>query len=260
MIKASMSLFIGFFVVICFALAGSALAQDIKGDRKLIRAKDSTAYQLRGNTDQSSKRYEGFYLTDVSSIGGLEVVSLTYGHHDYSFDATTVLKIVTPDISAKTSDPIQIRAVSIPTKTNYRMDAVSKSNDSITWPVENAFKANLTPDKIGVYGWIEDKSKITYVPVRVAPQEGRPPSGNEPLILTIRSNVFVKDIKYSIFDVKEKSIVLTDSIIAKLTSPGKPIEIIIPDSLSSELIVTVRAREFKRNNWLPVLTVEMMRP
>ena len=257
--KTSLMLFAG-LLIIFLHLIDNPVAQLPQGDKKLIITKDPTSYQPRDTTNQLSRRFEGLYLTDVSSNIGLEVVSLTFGRLQCPWNAKTALKIFTPDLALNAKKSIEIRAVSIPPKINYRMDAICQPNDSIIWPIEHAFKAGLSSDQIGVFGLIEEGNKTTYVPVWIKCASGSSIAGGDTLILTIRSNVFAKNMKYSIYGVLEQRALESKPVEKRLISPGMPIEIVIPDSLPPHLIITIRAEEFRRSKSLPVLTVEMTRP
>ena len=87
----------------------------------LVPAQGQVEYRWRQN------RCEGFYRSNVSS-GDLELVSLLVGRLSTdSSSRNSQLEIVAPVIQRSLTGPIKVRAVAIPPRTYYRMDATLDS-------------------------------------------------------------------------------------------------------------------------------------
>ena len=82
----------------------------------LVPAQGQIEYRWRQN------RCEGFYRSNVSS-GDLELVSLLVGRLSGETTRDSQLEIVVPAVPRPLAGPIRIRAVAIPPRTYYRMDA-----------------------------------------------------------------------------------------------------------------------------------------
>ncbi|HEV2986792.1 MAG TPA: hypothetical protein VG759_00010 [Candidatus Angelobacter sp.] len=120
----------------------------------------ASGYQQRGN------RCEGLYVTDVGSQS-LDVVSFTRGSPKFDLSAGGSLRV---SASTQTS-PVHIRAVAIPPRTYYRMDATLARGAVLVWPVGAVLlPESLSANRIGVYGWTGAENKKTFIPVQIVPQ------------------------------------------------------------------------------------------
>lgn len=138
-----------------------------------------TGYRARAG----DARCEGFYQSRVSGAS-LEPLSLTAGPVNYQLHKQGVLRIVAPDVSRLRTDQIHVQARALPLGTYYRMDAIVRSAQSLTWAMDAVLApAQLTPDTIGVVAWIEQNGARIYVPVRVSDSSGPTPQGTR--IITI---------------------------------------------------------------------------
>ena len=128
-------------------------------DPSLEDKQNSIGYQFR-----SKNRCEGMYASEVSS-GSLDIVGVTLGKFKFKFDAKERL-IVSSAVVRDQS--LKVRAVGIPLKTYYRMDAEISPNGELEWPVGAVlYRQELTHKKIGVFGWTGSESEKTYVPLTV---------------------------------------------------------------------------------------------
>jgi len=244
-------------LAIIFGVAAGPFAAEIPCDPRLIPIKEKSGYRIR----EKGVRCEGFFITDVASSGGLEPISLLRGHLNFQHDSAAALIITAPGISSLTKEPVRVRAMSVPTDIHYRMDAAFQPRDSILWLLKDViYGSGLTPDKIGVFGWIGNDAEKTYVPLRIH-QRGVPPAGQgDSLVLAVRSWVYIDYLEFSLFEVGTGVIEKRKKLIEQLVFPGEKIEIPIPDGHPAELLVTMRAKEYQRAGWLPVLTIKIMRP
>jgi hypothetical protein len=117
-------------------------------------------YCERGN------RCEGFYV--AHPVGKfLEVVGVIAGRFHFTFNEEEVLNISSPVIL---DHLIQVRAVGLPPKTYYRMDAQLEPGQTLTWPVRDViYPRKLSYNEIGVFGWIGEETEQTYVPITIVP-------------------------------------------------------------------------------------------
>jgi hypothetical protein len=117
----------------------------------------SFEYKERGN------RCEGLYVANVGNKT-LDLIGLTRGIIQYSLQSGVVLHVST----APQSVPVHIRAVAIPPRTYYRMDATMGGNSVLDWPVRDVLAPqDLTPDRIGVLAWKGDFEPRLFLPVKV---------------------------------------------------------------------------------------------
>lgn len=136
-------------------------------------------YQMR----EPEVRCEGLYESTVRAIG-IEVVG--FFSRPLRFDAAeeAAVKIVSPDLSVlelPPEGPVRVRAVALPLKTYYRMDAILGSDGTMTWPLAEVIgPAGLDDDQIGLYGWFGEETDKTFVPVHVVSAAAEPAKGEEP--------------------------------------------------------------------------------
>lgn len=149
---------------------GGALAQNTAAEGicdSLRPVSSALGYKVR----QPSVRCEGLYESTVRAVG-LEVVSFVSEPLEFDLQRDEVIEIIGPDLSAVAGGrdmPLRVRAVALPLKTYYRMDAVLGSNARVDWPVADVLRpAGLEASQIGLFGWLGTEADKTFVPVRVA--------------------------------------------------------------------------------------------
>jgi hypothetical protein len=91
--------------------------------------------------------------------------------------------------------PVNIRAVAIPQKTYYRMDATLQPNAPFLWPLNEVLAPEgLTDDRIGVFGWKGAEENAILVPLRVVSQ-GAPSTSRAP-ILIVQASFDAQKVKW----------------------------------------------------------------
>jgi len=147
---------------------------------------DKIKYKKHGN------RCEGFYISTVSSPA-IEVVNITKGIFRFKKDRNEIIKLTCPEIDEK---KVQLRAVGIPMKTYYRMDAEIDVGRILKWPVNDILiHTNMSSKKIGVYGWLKSKDgKIYYVPIQASSNTNT--IANYSIWIFWRSSVDVVNVKW----------------------------------------------------------------
>lgn len=227
-------------------------------DNRLVKAAGTLGYQIR----ERGIRCEGLFINEPISEGGLEIVSYMRGRLKYAFDIATVMHIAIPGIGDMTKEPVNIRATTIPRKPRYRMDAVLDSLPVIRWPVRDVlYKAAIKAEQVGVYGWIGSEDRKIYVPLQINSGSRAPVSSEDSLFLRIRPPMRIAHLEYSIYMAKDKSpVVPQTTVVSKLTFAGVPVDIPIPSGEAADLLIRIRAREYKSDRWLPILTARLLRP
>lgn len=125
-------------------------------------------------------RCEGLYESSVRAPG-LEVVSFLYERPRFDPAEHEGVQVIAPEISGLVTGPLRVRAVALPLKTYYRMDAVLPAEGSLIWPVKDVLApAGLAAEQIGVFGWSGSEIDKVFVPVRLAAADDLVPAGPEP--------------------------------------------------------------------------------
>ncbi|MBL26195.1 MAG: hypothetical protein CMM50_01400 [Rhodospirillaceae bacterium] len=123
-------------------------------------------YQVR----EPDVRCEGLYESTVRAIG-IEVVGFLLAPVRFDAELEAEVEIASADLSnleTPPEGPLRVRAVALPLKTYYRMDAVLGPDGTMAWPLAEVIRpAGLKDDQIGIYGWFGEETDKTFVPVRV---------------------------------------------------------------------------------------------
>jgi len=170
-------------ICICVCSAGVD-AQEVKCDPLTALEGSKSGYHKRAN------RCEGLYVTNVSGRS-LAATSFTLGSLRYEMKASTRLQVSAPGQRSA----VNVRAVALPARTYYRMDAVLAPGSAMLWPVADVLlPESLSDSRIGVFGWKGQEESKTLVPLRVA-AEGAPPTSGKPL-LTVQANFDAQQVKW----------------------------------------------------------------
>lgn len=212
-------------------------------DSQLIPIEGELGYQKRGN------RYEGFY--EKKCGGSLEIVSLMYGGLTFDWHPSVVITVAAPQIK-KT---INVRARAIPPKTYYQMDSQISSGNILKWPISDViYKAQLKPSLIGVFGWITEGNKKTFVPLTVSQHDPIPNMLRREVVLIVRPDVDVETVIYRFFILKKYGNVQPTGNWIEIDNgidAGYPIKIELPRSFSgSKVVVEIKAKPRNRGTWL----------
>jgi len=201
-------------------------------------------YRARGN------RCEGFYSSTVSAPY-LDVVGLIDGKFRFESNDKETIEISAPLIK---NQPVAIRAVGIPLKTYYRMDAHLDPGQTLTWSVKEVLVPNkLASSKIGVFGWIEQTRPQLYVPV-TATSTLKPIAPDGKIRLYLRASVDVINVQWRSADVVDGNCAAMSAWnkLAKTSYyTGEAIEIILPTSATGAVCIEVTAQDKNDAQWLP---------
>ena len=231
-----------FFHVLWGALMSALVVTTVQAaqcDPHLKPIDDRLGYVLR------SGRCEGLYVSLVSAQT-LEPISLLRGRLHYPLQPDVQLTISAPDVADISSAPVQVRAVARPLKTYYRMDAVLPANRRIVWPVQDVLLPwRLDAGSISVYGWVDTKDGLLYVPLRIVPQGASLPQ--EPIELVVRSTVDVETLMWRVAVAGVQASAW--SRVGTGLSAGQPTTITLPDGPRAILRLEVMAKVQNRDSW-----------
>ncbi len=216
------------------------------GCDKDIRPDDNRtiAYRKRDN------RCEGFYRSEVTA-NPIDVVSLMKGRLRFKLDKNEVIEVSSPFIRNR---PVHVRAVGIPIKTYYRMDAELDPGGKLVWPVgEVIYQKRLHAEKIGVFGSVMNQKKEIYVPVSTAAKLAKNAANDEMIRLCLRIAADVEIVKWRyaavINDLPGQSGNWQD-VGKRRYRIGRPICVTLPQQTKTgELFVEIAAREKNRTEF-----------
>jgi hypothetical protein len=153
-----------------FALIASSSAHaQVCDERLLPQDQGGFGYTIR----EPEIRCEGLYESSVRAPS-LEVVSYLYDTPRFDLSPQETIQVVAPANPADTAGLVRVRAVALPLKTYYRMDAVLPRGEALNWPVRDVLgPAGLTVDQIGVFGWSGSEADKVFIPVRLELEDGQ---------------------------------------------------------------------------------------
>jgi hypothetical protein len=171
-------------LIVASVIGFGARAQDVKC-KGLPPLQDSqSGYQKRGD------RCEGLYVANVGSHS-LAAMSFSLGKIRYELKSGVRLRVSAPG----QTQPVNIRAMAIPPKTYYRMDAPLPAGASMLWPVRDVLlPERLSDSRIGIFAWKGPERAKTLVPVRVVAEETAAAPG--PPFLTIQASFDAQQVKW----------------------------------------------------------------
>jgi hypothetical protein len=138
------------------------------------------------------ERCEGMYISPVSG-SPVELVSLTRGRINY--DPAHPAVLLATLASPLANGGAHVRALGIPDRLYYQMDADITGNRAVRWPVGDVIgRRRITPDQVGVFALQKDASAETiFFTVDVAPT-GAAPARDQPIVAVLRV-IGVADLK-----------------------------------------------------------------
>ena len=236
---------------IAIFLAPQGLYGQKQGCDQLQPLPGSFEYKDRGN------RCEGFYVANVG-IRTIDLISLIRGAIKYSLQPSVVLRVSTIPQSL----PVHIRAVAIPPRTYYRMDATINGDAFLDWPVRDVLAPqNLTSDRIGIFAWTGNEDHRLFLPVRVVATGS--PSDAPDTYLFIRPSFDVDAIKWRTASVQSRACAAfgawKDASRTQILA-GQPVKIALT-GLSGQQCVQVAAQSGSSNDWSSLsIRVELGHP
>lgn len=193
-------------------------------------------------------RCEGFYSAKVAA-NRLKVVSFTLGDIRFQAQEDEVIEIKSPEARLK------IKAEGIPNDLYYRMDAVLDKGTMI-WPVKEVlFQDTRTryARNIGILANVSDKvSHPIYVPVKVVGKKASADPSQTPLLKLVCTTRLTQ-LQWRVQGESTYRVLEGSSFRA-----FAPIYIRIPEGISGEKLIQIRAKEENGLEWLQTsLTVKI---
>jgi hypothetical protein len=114
----------------------------------------------------AGNRCEGMYVSPVSGTP-VELVSLTRGPFQFDNSNPPVLSVALD--AHPPDDAAHVRAVGIPERLYYQMDADVAGGNAVRWPVAEVLaRSNIKPSQVGVFAFRRNASAETvFLPVTV---------------------------------------------------------------------------------------------
>jgi hypothetical protein len=234
------------------ALGAEAIRQPENCDA-LVPAQGQIEYRWRQN------RCEGFYRSNVSS-GDLELVSLLVGRLTGETASKSPLEIAAPALQSPLVGPVKIRAVAIPPRTYYRMDATVTPGGRLSWPAGEVLgPAQLSLDHLGVFGWIDASPERVFVPLRVGPG-GQAARAGEAIELRVRSASATDWVRWRAhIDGAPPQDLPEWQEASRGQDAWKPVTVALPAGSAAILRVDVRAKP-QNSDQTQLLSVRVARP
>ncbi len=204
-------------------------------------------------------RCEGLYISRVGARS-LEIVSLLRGKLRFDLQPNVQIEVSVPNVANLAQGPIRVRAVSLPLKTYYRMDAVLPAARRMLWPVKDVLlPSHLYANMIGVFGWVGTEANKTFIPLQVV-QQGEPQrqGGVE---LMVRSPVDIETLKWR-SSTQGEHLAAPPRWLDAVTTPvpaGRPVAISLPEGAPAVLHIEVTAKEQNEEVW-STLGIRVIRP
>ena len=173
-------------LALLLAVPAPAAAQAQACDRHLKPVPGGVGYAWRAE----GRLCEGLYQSTVSSVR-LQLVSLLRGELAFDLERHRSLNVRAPEVPLLADRPVRVRAVALPLKTYYRMDAVLPPEGALQWPLHDIIgRVSLPASKIGVYGWVEGDEGQLFVPLSVTPgDDAAAGTAAAPIRIIVRSAV-----------------------------------------------------------------------
>jgi hypothetical protein len=174
------------WLLFCCLQTLSVNAQQLRCDVLRPLLGSASQYRERGN------RCEGLYVVQVGSRS-IDVISFTLGRVMYDLESKRPLQLSVPS----QVQFVNIRAVAIPPKTYYRMDAILARGAVLTWPITDVLvPEHLTDDRIGIFAWSGTEDGKTFIPVKVATDPSSPGTRTNDPTLMMQTSFDAQQIKW----------------------------------------------------------------
>jgi len=171
-------------VVYACVIVQSTVAGELRCDGLAPLRGSKSGYQDRGN------RCEGLYVSKVGSRS-LAAISFTLGRVRFDLAPAGAIEVTAPG----QTQPVNVRALAIPVKTYYRMDATLAPGDILRWSMKDVLAPEgLTDSRVGVFGWRGADDDRTLVPVRVT-SLGASSASQAPLLI-IQASFDAQKVKW----------------------------------------------------------------
>ena len=171
------------------------------------------------------------------------------------------LEIVAPNIQRSLGGPIHVRAVAIPPRTYYRMDAVLNPGTPLSWPVGDVLApSQLSVERIGVFGWVDASPERVFVPLRVVQSGQVVRASGEQIELRVRSSSASDWVRWRahVEGASPQDLPAWQDA-SKALEAWKPVSVALPSDGAGILRVDVRAKA-QNSDQTQLLSVRVAQP
>jgi hypothetical protein len=169
-------------ILLSFSSGAKAQCDDLEPEESIY------GYRERGG------RCEGFYNSNVSGFT-MQIVSLTQGAMLYALNSNESLRIATKPLN--NFDFVSVRGVNFSMNRNYRLDLALEAGSAVYIPVKDVLQPNnISPEKLGVFGFVEKSGYKYYVPVIPMSLLSGKIKDREKLNLQLISNIDIKRVTW----------------------------------------------------------------
>jgi len=238
--KTTLKLFFQLLGFACILLTSAMARSDSICDSTLTPVtNDLLAYKQRNN-----KLCEGFYRSRVS-VANLDVVGVSLSRLRFDSSKSRQLRISSPLIRDQV---VKVRAVGIPLKTYYRLDADLAPSGMLLWSLQDVLaRQNVKGRKIGLYGRLTEHPEV-YVPLAIDNQI----TGD--IVLTLRASIDIATVSWRYAPVTKDNCTMPKKW-QKLNSPrgfrgGGAIDINLPADKTRQICVEIAAKPERSSDWL----------
>lgn len=201
-----------------------------------LQGTGGSGYALR----QGDTRCEGFYRSNVGAPS-LQLVNLTFGKPNFAVANQDALTL-----AASVHAPFTLRAMGIPLKLYYRLDAEVAAGKTFHWPLAILQRENVPARQVGIFGELGDK---LYLPLRI--------NGSEPPVyLGLRASIDVGSVQWRMTDRVKGACgdwpewrKLPD----KRFRAGRRMDLELPETGAEQVCVEVAALPIRGGDWLTQL-------
>jgi hypothetical protein len=208
-------------------------------------------------------RCEGLYESSVRAPG-LEVVSFLYERPRFDPAEHDSVQVIAPEVPELVTEPVRVRAVALPLKTYYRMDAVLPDEGSLIWPVRDVLgPAGLAAEQIGVFGWSGSEIDKVFVPVRLVAADSLAPEAEAGIGRPLAPELLVRlanDAEKVLWRYKEAQTASEWMAAAQgEVAAGRTVGLALPPGPATRLQIDVIAKRPDDDEWSS-LRLEVVRP
>jgi hypothetical protein len=167
------------------------------------------------------------------------------------------LIVQVPSAAAVGTRTVHIRAVALPLKTYYRMDASLSDSNSMLWPIgEVLFPLRLHHSNLGVFGWLETPEGRLFLPLRVTSDGST--SGRERIEIVVRTTTGIDRLLWRSAEETTSTRPTDWQPLKSDFSAGRLATISLPEDRAGILLVDVAGKLSGSEDWAR-LTLRVLR-
>lgn len=191
---------------------------------------------------------EGLYKQPISAQ--IEVVSVLVGGLLFDAAVDRKLEISVHDPAIVPVETLNVRAVSLPLRTYYRMDARLPKVGALTWPLDTVVKPQqMKQSEIGLFGWTGAGKDMLYVPLRVRGEGAEAPAAAA-VVVGVRAHQTFDDLVWRITAERDDAEYGPWTRLDRRVRRGERVEIELPPGPAEVVRLEVEAKRKDEEDWL----------